>query len=95
MAQPSQLLRDAWQEKIHQYSAKQLVVIDESLFKLRSGRRAFAYAPIGEPARYHDDMRRGDTQSIFPAYTVDGYLPCTGKTFLFNALPAVLTSYRN
>ncbi len=33
-AQPSQLLRDAWQEKMHQYSAEQLVIIDESLFKL-------------------------------------------------------------
>lgn len=60
-AQPSQLLRDAWQEKMHPYSAEQLVIIDESLFKLQSGWRAFAYAPIGEPARYHDDMRRGET----------------------------------
>ena len=23
-------------------------------------------------------MRKGDTWSILPAYTVDGYLPCTG-----------------
>ena len=37
-----------------------------------------AYAPIGDPARYHGDMRRGDTYSILPAYTTEGYLPCTG-----------------
>lgn len=40
--------------------------------------RSIAYAPIGDPARYHGDMRRGDTYSILPAYTTEGYLPCTG-----------------
>ena len=34
------------------------------------------YAPIGDPTRYHDDMRRGDTYSILPAYTTADYLPC-------------------
>lgn len=37
-----------------------------------------AYGPISNPARYHDDMDRGDTWSILPAYTTNGYLPCTG-----------------
>ena len=40
--------------------------------------RSMAYAPIGDPARYHGDLNRGDTCSILSAYTTAGYLPCTG-----------------
>jgi len=36
-----------------------------------------AYSPIGQRARWSDNMRRGRTWSILPTYTVDGYLPCT------------------
>lgn len=44
-----------------------------------------AYAPIGDPARYHADIRRGDTVSVLPAYTTAGYLPCTAiKKGYFN-----------
>ena len=44
-----------------------------------------AYRLIGDPARWSDDMRRGDTWSILPAYTTEGYLPCTGiKKGFFN-----------
>ena len=59
-------------------TAEQLVFIDESLFKAQTGWRCLAYAPIGQPARWEDNMRRGDTWSILPAYTTDGYLLCTG-----------------
>ena len=59
-------------------TAKQLVFLDESIFKQQTGWRAIAYAPIGQQARYSEDLRRGDTWSILPAYTTDGYLPCTG-----------------
>lgn len=71
-------LRVAWQAFSTQVRAEQLVFIDESLFKLQTMWRAMAYAPIGEPARYRVDMNRGDTYSILPAYTTEGYLPCTG-----------------
>ena len=40
--------------------------------------RSMAYSPIGSPARYQGDMRRGDTYSVLPANTTSGYLPCTG-----------------
>ena len=33
-----------------------------------------AYELIGDPVRWNGDLRRGDTQSILPAYTVEGYL---------------------
>ena len=71
-------LRVAWQAFASQVKAEQLVFIDETLFKLQTMWRSMAYAPIGDPARYHADMRRGDTVSILPAYTTAGYLPCTG-----------------
>ena len=74
----SQLLRTAWQVFMQEVTAEQLVFIDESLFKAQTGWRCLAYGPIGHPSRWEDDMRRGDTWSILPAYTVNGYLPCTG-----------------
>ena len=36
------------------------------------------YASIDDSARYHDDIKKGDTYNILPAYTTAGYLPCTG-----------------
>ena len=42
-------------------TAEQLVFIDESLFKAQTGWRYLAYSPIGQAARWEDDMRRGDT----------------------------------
>jgi len=58
-------------------TAKQMVFLDESIFKQQTSWRSMAYGPIGSPARYSNEMTRGDTWSILPAYTVDGYLPCT------------------
>ena len=58
--------------------AERLVFIDESLFKLATMWRLMAYAPISDPARYHGDIRRGDTYSILHIYTTEGYLACTG-----------------
>ena len=57
----SQALRVAWQAQMHDISAEQMVFIDESLFKQQTGWRLMAYGPIGSPARYADDMARGNT----------------------------------
>lgn len=57
--------------------AEQLVFLDEALFKMQTGWRCMAYGSIGDRVVREDDMRRGDTWSILPVYTVDGYLPCT------------------
>jgi hypothetical protein len=73
----SQALHIAWQAQMHDISAEQMVFIDESLFKQQTGWRLMAYRPIGSPAHYANDMAQGNTWSILPAYTVDGYLPCT------------------
>jgi transposase len=74
----SQSLRTAWQSLMLDVTAEQLVFLDESIFKQQTGWRLMAYGPIGQPARYSDDMTRGETWSILPAYTTEGYLPCTG-----------------
>ena len=74
----SRQLRVAWLASIQDLLAHQLVFLDESIFKRQSCWRAMAYSAIGTDARYSEDMRRGDTYSILPAYTLEGYLPCTG-----------------
>ena len=56
--------------------AEQLVFLDESIFKEQNGWRCMGYGPIGNPLRWSEDMRRGNTWSFLAVYTVDGYLPC-------------------
>ena len=74
----SEALRDAWRTEMRQYTADQLVFLDESIFKEQTGWRMHAYAPIGHEARYFADISRGATWSICAATTIDGWLPCTG-----------------
>ena len=83
----NECLRLAWQADMKTlFTAEMLVFIDESLFKEQTGWRCLAYAPIGDPARWRANQRRGATHSILPALTTDGYLPCTGiKRGFFNA----------
>ena len=73
----SQELVDSWRSWILYITAEQLVFIDESIFKRQTGWRAMAYTPIGYPARYTNDIRRGESWSILPVYTTEGYLPYT------------------
>ena len=54
--------------------ADQLVYIDESLFNETIEWRHRAYAPIGQPGRYHANRRREVNWSVLPAYTIDGQL---------------------
>src|SRR3954465_5645385 len=70
---------------MRRYAAEDLVFLDESIFNEKTGWRHHAYAPVGHPARYMQSVKRGDTWAILPAYTIDGYLPCTGvKQGYFN-----------
>ena len=71
-------LRLQWIADLLGVTAEQLVFVDETLFNETTGWRHRAYAPIGQPARYHADRTRGRSWSVLPAYTIDGYLPCTG-----------------
>ena len=81
----NQELREIYRRTMRPYEAEQLVFLDESIFNEKTGWRHHAYAPVGHPARYTQDIARGDTYAILPAYTVNGYLPCTGiKQGYFN-----------
>ena len=82
----SQELRTSWQVDMVRMRAEQLVFFDECNFKEQSCWQMMAYGPIGEATRYHTSINRGDTWSLMPAYSVDGYLPCTAlKKGYFNA----------
>ena len=74
----SQQLRTAWRADMMNFTTEHLIFLDESIFKLQTGWRGMAYGPIGDPVRWSEDLRRGDTWSICEAYTIDGYLPYTG-----------------
>lgn len=58
--------------------AEQLVFVDESSFRQDTGRRQTAWTPVGCEGRYNGDRIKGRSWSVLPAYTVNGYLPCTG-----------------
>ena len=70
--------RNAWIAFAADVTAEQIIFLDETLFKAQSCWRSMAYTLMGDPARWQDDIRRGDTWSVLPAYTVEGYLRCTG-----------------
>ena len=75
-----------WVAELLDVTAEQLVYIDETLFNESTGWRHRAYAPVGRPGRYHADRTRGYSWSVLPAYTIDGFLPCTGiKEGWYNA----------
>jgi transposase len=71
-------LRHLYLEDLAQYRSEDLVFLDESIFNEKTGWRHHAYAPIGQPARYEDNMMRGKTWAICAAMTLQGWLPCTG-----------------
>ena len=71
-------LRQRYREEMSQFAADDLIFLDESIFNEKTGWRYQGYAPIGDEARYHADVRRGATWSIVAAMTVNGWLSCTG-----------------
>ena len=83
----SEDLRDAYREQIRQFTADELVFIDESIFSEKTGWRHCAYGPLGKEARYSIDIWCGKSWSILLAYTLHhGYLEgCLGvKEGYFN-----------
>lgn len=71
-------LRTQWLVESRDYLAEQFVFVDESNFNESTGWRRFGWAAVGCAARYHADRTRGRSWSVLPAYTTEGYLPCTG-----------------
>lgn len=77
-SQENESLRRAWRDQMADVRADQLICVDEASFHERSGWRRAVYAPVGNDGRYCLNATVGKTWSILPAYTSDGYLPCTG-----------------
>ena len=103
--QQNSVLRQDYFLEMRNYAADQLIFIDESIFNEKTGWRRRGRAPIGRPATVRGNINRGDTWSLLPAYTIDGYLPCTGirkgyfdrEAFLqwiqYQLLPAIAEKY--
>ena len=66
------------------FNAEQLIFVDESSFNRQTGWRRYAYAPIGEEARYEASRSRGSSYSLLPAYGSEGYVCYTIKEGFFN-----------
>ena len=73
----SHQLRVAWQANMLNFTTKQLIVIDEILFKTQTSWRCMTYEFIDEIIRYSEDLRRDDTLSVLSIYIIEDYLSCT------------------
>ena len=68
-------LRALWLSKIaSRYSAKQLVVVDESAATERTQDRRWGWSPRGVVCRMAQDSPRSNRWSILPAIGINGYL---------------------
>ena len=68
-------LRAAYRNHMRGFAAEEIIFIDESIFNEKTGWRHHVYGPIGHTSRYTQNIRRGDTHAILPAYSIDGYIP--------------------
>lgn len=74
----SQSFCTAWRTQTLHLKVKPFHFMDDSFSKLQIGWRCMEYGAIGQPVRWHDDIRRDGTWTILSTYTSDGYVPCTG-----------------
>ena len=58
-------LRAQWHADLLRVTAEQLVFIDESMFNESTGWRRYAWAPIGQAARYRGSRTRGKFGPFF------------------------------
>lgn len=70
-------LRRSYLEDIQQFSAEDIVFIDESIFNEKTGWRYHGYAPVRDEARIQANIQHSSTWSICAAITINGWLPCT------------------
>jgi transposase len=81
-------LRAHWQYHLQDFTASQLVFIDESGSDERSGDRMYGWTDKGVRAQVERWLSKRDRISVLPAYTIDGYIAsrtfkgtCTGDIF--------------
>jgi transposase len=74
-AEQSDALRRVFQARCQQnYTAEQIVAVDESACNERTGDRKYGWGPVGDSVTLSYSMKRSERWSLLPAMTVDGYL---------------------
>jgi len=67
-------LRSEWIRKISDYTACQLLFLDESAANERTGDRKYGWAPLGLRPVEYAPIKRSERWSILPVYSSDGFL---------------------
>ena len=74
-AEQSDALRRVFQARCQQnYTAEQIVAVDESACNERTGDRKYGWGPVGHSVSLSYSMKRSERWSLLLAMTVDGYL---------------------
>jgi hypothetical protein len=73
-AQRNPELRAAWLRKLADWTADQLIFIDESAANERTADRKYGWAPVGTTPYTTRSFKRSERWSILPAYTMDGFM---------------------
>lgn len=79
-AQQNEELRVQWRDSLQNYTADQLVFLDESGSDNRTGDRKYGWAEVGARAVVRRWLGSRKRVSVLPAYTLDGYI--AARTFL-------------
>jgi hypothetical protein len=67
-------LRIQWMSKLSEWTAEQLLFIDESAANERTADRKYGWAPVGVTPREARPFGRSERWSLCPAYTIDGFI---------------------
>lgn len=84
-AQRSPELRALWFRKLANWTADQLIFIDESAANERTSDRKYGWAPIGITPHEIRSFQRSERWSILPAYTMHGFMTWDIKHGSFTA----------
>src|SRR6266513_2295634 len=60
--------------KLADYTAEQLVFVDESAANEHTSHRKYGWAPVGVTPHEYRRFERSKRWSVLPAYTVDGFI---------------------
>ena len=73
-AQRNPELRAACLRSIADWTAEQLIFIDESAANQRTGDHKYGWAPLGVTPHEYRSFKRSERWSVLPAYTADGFI---------------------
>jgi len=73
-AQQNPVLRQLWMDKMAQWTAEQLIFIDESAANEHTADRKYGWVPVGVTPREARPFGRSERWSLCPAYTIDGFI---------------------